>query len=424
MFVVTGGTAVAGVDYIPPASNIVTFAAEPDHGLVRDPDPRQPVLDLEQDHRPDPLQPDRPEREPRHAEHGGPHDHQRQPPDRHQHQRLRPRLAPAGDPDRRHPAVRPHHHLRYPRSRDAHDRSRLAASCPHPADDHRRHHPARFRRSADHRAERRRPLPAARRRSTASRSREGRPSIEGFVINRFSGSGIVVDGPGGNDHRRELSRDGPLRLAGPCRTSRMGIFVNGSSGNTIQNDIVSGNGQVGVLICGPPGSDNLVIGNRIGTNASGTAAVPNGLDGVYLFQAPDNVVTGNTISGNGSVGIQIQGASSIGNIVSENLIGTNATGTAAFPTQRRRLHQPGPEQHDQRQRHLRERGHRDPDFWCVVDRHPRHRQRDQLATGSTASSSIRPRPTRSARGTRFRATARRASRSSARGRPTTRFWAT
>jgi parallel beta-helix repeat protein len=158
----------------------------------------------------------------------------------------------------------------------------------------------------------------------------GSTSVRGFVINRFSGSGIVLHG-GGGDHIVGNYLGTDLTGSRALPNGEEGVYVNGAPGNTIGNDLISGNGIVGVLISGPPGSDNLVFGNRIGTDVSGMAAVPNGRDGVYLFQAPNNLVMNNTISGNGSVGIQIQGATSTGNVLTENRIGMNASGTAAVP---------------------------------------------------------------------------------------------
>ena len=48
-------------------------------------------------------------------------------------------------------------------------------------------------------------------------------------------------------------------------------------------------------------SGNLIEGNKIGTDQGGTRAVPNGPDGVFINNAPDNMTIGNLISGNASV---------------------------------------------------------------------------------------------------------------------------
>jgi hypothetical protein len=118
------------------------------------------------------------------------------------------------------------------------------------------------------------------------------------------------------------------------------VIGSGASGNTIggtatgAGNLVSGNNNYGVNIWS---NDNLVEGNRIGTTADGTAAVPNRLNGVFVWDgASDNTIggtapgAGNLISGNGGNGIEItdQGAD---NVVAGNRIGTTADGTAALP---------------------------------------------------------------------------------------------
>ena len=121
-----------------------------------------------------------------------------------------------------------------------------------------------------------------------------------------------------------------------------------ATGATIKGLVINGFSANGVLIGadqGPnPGSfDNTITGDYIGTDASGTKAAPNGLNGVFIngvdsnntgTQASNNVISGNLISGNGNDGVLIQanvnGIAS-GNLVSGNFIGTNVTGTAAVP---------------------------------------------------------------------------------------------
>ena len=79
-------------------------------------------------------------------------------------------------------------------------------------------------------------------------------------------------------------------------------------------------------------SGNLVQGNKIGTNAGGTAAIPNGRDGIFINDAPNNMIggtaagAGNLISGNGSVGIQLFGTLTRGNVIQGNALGLNAAG--------------------------------------------------------------------------------------------------
>lgn len=77
---------------------------------------------------------------------------------------------------------------------------------------------------------------------------------------------------------------------------------------------------------GLPQDLNGIVGNAIGADATGTAALPNKFDGVFIVDAPFNVVANNPISGNGEVGIQIFGQGASGNQITANLIGTNLQG--------------------------------------------------------------------------------------------------
>lgn len=74
---------------------------------------------------------------------------------------------------------------------------------------------------------------------------------------------------------------------------------------------------------------NIPTGNFIGTNAAGTAALPNGGNGVSLQNVPA-LVEGNLISANGQSGIFITGETPFGNFIADNFIGTNIGGDTAL----------------------------------------------------------------------------------------------
>jgi CSLREA domain-containing protein len=82
------------------------------------------------------------------------------------------------------------------------------------------------------------------------------------------------------------------------------------------------------------GGDNLITGNFIGTDPSGTLDLGNGYAGVEINNAPNNVIggtasgAGNVISGNDGRAIYIYGSGATGNRVEGNLIGTDVNGTA------------------------------------------------------------------------------------------------
>ena len=96
-------------------------------------------------------------------------------------------------------------------------------------------------------------------------------------------------------------------------------------------NVIAGNSGDGIE---DGGEYNLIAGNKIGTNAAGTAALGNTQDGVNILAGALTAIiggtspgAGNLISGNGLAGIAI---SSVDNVVQGNRIGTNATGTAAI----------------------------------------------------------------------------------------------
>ena len=117
-----------------------------------------------------------------------------------------------------------------------------------------------------------------------------------------------------------------------------GIFLSGAADNQIgglsagAGNVISGNGGAGISAF-LNATRTRIEGNRIGTNAAATTAVGNTGDGVELFSA-DHIVGGtsaaarNVISGNGGSGVFVGGGSIR---VLGNVIGTTASGDAALP---------------------------------------------------------------------------------------------
>jgi len=101
-------------------------------------------------------------------------------------------------------------------------------------------------------------------------------------------------------------------------------------------NVISGNAANGIFIYGSGTSNNLVEGNFLGTDALGKTAISNAYSGVAISNAPANTIggassgMGNVISGNYNSGINLGGNTS-GTVVQGNYIGTDLTGTAAVP---------------------------------------------------------------------------------------------
>jgi hypothetical protein len=162
----------------------------------------------------------------------------------------------------------------------------------------------------------------------------------GNLISGNSGAGVVLFVASGNQVQgNDIGTDVTASVA--LGNQFAGIDSEQSSSDTIggtaagARNIISGNGGSGVLI--DLGSGNLVEGNYIGTDATGTAALANGGEGVDSITS-DEVSSGNTIggtaagagnliSGNASYGVFLDGPR---NMVAGNFIGTDATGAAAL----------------------------------------------------------------------------------------------
>jgi len=106
----------------------------------------------------------------------------------------------------------------------------------------------------------------------------------------------------------------------------------------VERNIISGNGASGVFINSLGTNLNKVSGNYIGTDVTGTIALANADEGVAITNgAQSNIIGGataaerNIISGNTSYGVLITGVGSDSNMVAGNYIGTDFTGTDSIP---------------------------------------------------------------------------------------------
>ena len=111
--------------------------------------------------------------------------------------------------------------------------------------------------------------------------------------------------------------------------------TNSGSGLRLNGDGIEVRGLVirdavfdGIFVTG---NNNVVAGNYLGTNSAGDAAQPNGQYGLHV-DGNDNVIGGpnpadrNLVSGNGGGGVRVH--TGTGNVVEGNYLGTDETGTA------------------------------------------------------------------------------------------------
>ena len=111
------------------------------------------------------------------------------------------------------------------------------------------------------------------------------------------------------------------------------LDIGGITGNSILNNLISGNGagiHIGQII--DAGAIlNTVQGNFIGTDLTGTQALPNTRYGLEINEG-QNTIGGseltqtNIISGNVKGGVLIYSVNGTGNVVGGNLVGTDSAG--------------------------------------------------------------------------------------------------
>jgi parallel beta-helix repeat protein len=164
---------------------------------------------------------------------------------------------------------------------------------------------------------------------------------DGIAFNTTSAHDNVLE-----DNYIGVASDGTTAVPNTALGGLFGYGVwlfGGAANNTIggtesgAGNVISANATDGILISDQGTSGNVVEGNRIGTDATGTAALGNGVDGVLIQNgATDNTIGGvspdarNIISANGSYGVLINLTGTQGNVVEGNFIGTDVTGTVAL----------------------------------------------------------------------------------------------
>lgn len=139
----------------------------------------------------------------------------------------------------------------------------------------------------------------------------GSTLVRGLVIRNFGSNGILITGAGGN-----------VIEGNYIGTDATGTVAQGNSGNGVQvidspnntiggqfpRNVISSNSGEGIRIDGALATGNTIQGNFVGTSASGSADLGNGASGIYIRKAPANSVIANLVSGNnGFAGVAICG---------------------------------------------------------------------------------------------------------------------
>jgi CSLREA domain-containing protein len=183
-----------------------------------------------------------------------------------------------------------------------------------------------------------------------SAARGSRNVISGNLIGiNISGSGSTGNLVLGNFIGTDITGAVALPASVPGYCCGGGIDIEASN-NTVGGtspegrNIISGSDGIGLRIVGDTAQGNLVHGNFIGTDVTGTISLGNTSDGVRIQNGPSNNTIGglidgarNIISGNGGDGINmftccladvftVRGINTTRNTVLGNLIGTDVSG--------------------------------------------------------------------------------------------------
>lgn len=171
--------------------------------------------------------------------------------------------------------------------------------------------------------------------------------IKGLSISSWTQNALWISGAAAHHNRIVgnyigLNFSGLDTLSSPNTT---GIYVDNQArynvigGSTAEErNVVSGNRFAGIYFF--QADSNRVTGNYIGTDRTGLGALGNRDCGIDLWGSKGNTIggpapgEGNLISGNLNYGIAIYTASSSGNWITGNRIGTNYTGSWGLADQR------------------------------------------------------------------------------------------
>ena len=151
--------------------------------------------------------------------------------------------------------------------------------------------------------------------------------VRGLVVNRFGGNGIVLQGSGGKQVIEGNRIGTNVSGSSDSGNGKSGVLVSGADGVILRGNLISGNDGHGVEISG--GADDAIIDRNIfGANAVGTSDLGNTGSGIHISNGDDAAISDNVITGNDSHGVSLTGSSTYDNVVAENHIGVNQNGAS------------------------------------------------------------------------------------------------
>ncbi len=171
--------------------------------------------------------------------------------------------------------------------------------------------------------------------------------IHDLIVGNFGQNEIVISGK--NARRNKItgcyigiSADGSAALKSVAGLNGV-MIAAGADSNTIgsslakERNVIGGMKLNGILIEGDGCNNNIIVGNYVGTDATGTQPIPNKQDGIRLQQGTKNNRIGGSLPGEGNVfsgnlasGIRLEGPGVDENTIMGNKIGVASDGITAL----------------------------------------------------------------------------------------------
>ena len=162
-------------------------------------------------------------------------------------------------------------------------------------------------------------------------------SLKGFILNRFGSTGVFVSSQACSLQTCYVGTNAAGTAA--SANGSFGVYVSGSDAMIggrmpAHRNVISGNGFMGIALIAGAARDT-VMNNFVGTDVTGTVAVPNVGYGIETGGATQVLIDGNLVSGNTGFGLYVDSSSepapADGVRITRNFIGTDASGQHALP---------------------------------------------------------------------------------------------